>query len=176
MSISRADTRCELPADFQLVAAANPCPCGWLGSGRRDCLCDEGAVARYRSRISGPLLDRFDLQVGVRPVPWADLEAARNGDSTEKLRERVLAARGRQARRGDRPNGRLPDARLDDVVQASPEALALLGRAVDRFGLSARSARRTLCVARSIADLSGEERTGAAAVAEALGYRSETAL
>jgi len=173
VSISRADTHCELPADFQLVAAANPCPCGWLGSGRRDCLCDEGAVARYRSRISGPLLDRFDLQVEVRPVPWADLDSAHTGPPSETFRERVRAARARQARRSDCPNGRLPDERLDEVVHASPEALTLLGRAVDRFGLSARAARRSLCVARSIAALAGEERTGAAAVAEALGYRSE---
>ena len=173
VSISRADTHCELPADFQLVAAANPCPCGWLGSGRRDCLCDEGAVARYRSRISGPLLDRFDLQVDVRPVPWAELGSTHPGPPSETFRARICAARAQQARRADCPNGRLPDERLDEVVRASPEALALLGRAVDRFGLSARAARRSLCVARSIADLAGEESTGAASVAEALGYRGE---
>ena len=175
VSISRADLRCDLPADFQLVAAANPCPCGWRGSGRRDCLCDDGAVARYVARISGPLLDRFDLQVNVRPVPWADLEAADTGPSSHDLRERVLKARARQAGRADQPNGRLPDAQLDGAVRATREALVLLGRAVDRFGLSARSARRALRVARSIADLAAEETTGAPAVAEALGFRSEVA-
>ena len=175
MSISRADLRCDLPADFQLVAAANPCPCGWRGSGRRDCLCDDGAVARYVARISGPLLDRFDLHVNVRPVPWADLEAADTGPSSHDLRERVLKARARQAGRADQPNGRLPDAQLDGAVRATREALVLLGRAVDRFGLSARSARRALRVARSIADLAAEETTGAPAVAEALGFRSEVA-
>jgi len=173
VSISRADTRCELPADFHLVAAANPCPCGWLGSGRRDCRCDDGAVARYAARISGPLLDRFDLHANVRPVPWGALKGAQNGPPSERLRERVIEARDRQARRSDRPNGRLSEPEIDSCVRADSDALQLLGRAVDRFGLSARCARRTLCVARSIADLAGEERTDAPAVAEALGYRSE---
>ncbi len=170
----RAGRHVTFPADFQLVAAANPCPCGWLGSGRRDCRCDEGQVARYRSRISGPLLDRIDLHLSVRPVAWAELDAAPAAESSSRaVRERVERARRRQAQRGVVANARLPDAHLDALVDATPEARVLLGRAVDGFGLSARAARRVLRVARTIADLAGEKRTSAEAVAEALGFRSD---
>jgi magnesium chelatase family protein len=172
----RAGRHVTFPADFQLVAAANPCPCGWLGSGRRDCRCDDGQVARYRSRISGPLLDRIDLHLRVQPVPWAELDAPSGRESGSRaVRERVAAARRRQAQRGVIANARLPDANLDAQVDAAPEARALLGRAVDGFGLSARAARRVLRVARTIADLAGEPRTNANAVAEALGFRSDGA-
>jgi len=170
----RAGGHVTFPADFQLVAAANPCPCGWLGSGRRDCRCDEGLVARYRSRISGPLLDRIDLHVRVRPVAWAELDAAPpRGAGTRAVRVRVLEARARQSRRGVIANARLPDASLDAQVDATPDARSLLGRAVDGFGLSARAARRVLRIARTIADLAGDARTSPAAVAEALGFRAD---
>jgi magnesium chelatase family protein len=170
----RAGGHWTLPADFQLVAAANPCPCGWLGSGRRDCRCDDGRVARYRARISGPLLDRIDLHLHVRPVAWAELDSAAPPESgTRATRERVIAARRRQARRGVLANARLPDASVDALVDATPDARALLGRAVDGFGLSARAARRVLRVARTIADLAGEKRAHAAAIAEALAFRSD---
>jgi magnesium chelatase family protein len=172
--IVRASRHVTFPADFQLVAAANPCPCGWLGSGRRDCRCDEGRVARYRSRISGPLLDRIDLHLSVRPVAWAELEAEPAPDAASAaVRERVARARRRQAQRGAIANARLPDATLDALVDATAEARALLGRAVDGFGLSARAARRVLRVARTIADLAGEARTSAEAIAEALGFRAD---
>ena len=172
--VVRAGRHVTFPADFQLVAAANPCPCGWLGSGRRDCLCDEGQVARYRSRISGPLLDRIDLHLRIRPVAWSELDAPPPPESgSQCVRERVALARRRQAERGVVANARLPDANLDAQVDATAEARALLGRAVDGFGLSARAARRVLRVARTIADLAGETRTSAAAVAEALGFRAD---
>ena len=172
----RAGRHVTFPADFQLVAAANPCPCGWLGSGRRDCRCDEGQIARYRSRISGPLLDRIDLHLRIRPVPWAELDAEPAPDASSRAaRERVTAARGRQAQRGVIANGRLPDVNLDAQVDATAEARALLGRAVDGFGLSARAARRVLRVARTIADLAEEARTDARAVAEALSFRGDAA-
>ena len=169
----RAAQQVSFPADFQLVAAANPCPCGWLGSGVRDCRCDDGRVARYRARISGPLLDRIDLHVAVRPVRWAELdEPASRRSESERVRERVAAAWARQAGRGA-SNARLPDADLDGWLAATSDARALLGRAVDGFGLSARAARRVLRVARTIADLGGHEATSASAVAEALGYRQD---
>jgi magnesium chelatase family protein len=172
----RAGGHVSFPADFQLVAAANPCPCGWLGSGLRDCRCDDGQVARYRARISGPLLDRIDLHLRVQPLAWADLDAPpASGAGSGATRERVVAARERQAARGVTANARLPDARLDEQVDATPEARALLGRAVDGFGLSARAARRVLRVARTIADLAGATRTGPDAVAEALAYRQDAA-
>jgi magnesium chelatase family protein len=173
----RAGRRVTFPADFQLVAAANPCPCGWFGSGRRDCRCDDGQIARYRSRISGPLLDRIDLHLLVRPVSWNELDAPPGPESASGYaRERVAAARRRQSERGVIANARLPDANLDAQVDATADARALLGRAVDGFGLSARAARRVLRVARTIADLAGETRTDASAVAEALGFRADAGI
>jgi magnesium chelatase family protein len=171
--VARAGSSCAFPAHFQLIAAANPCPCGWLGSGVRDCRCDDGAIARYAARISGPLLDRLDLPVSVPPVPWRDLEAPRSGVSTREVRERVAAARRLQTRRGVRSNAEIPDESIDRHVAATPDARRLLGRAVERLGLSARGARRTLKVARTIADLAGEARTGPEAVAEALAHRED---
>jgi magnesium chelatase family protein len=175
--VARARISCEFPADFQFIAAANPCPCGWRASGKRDCRCDDGAVARYAARISGPLLDRVDLHVAVRPVSWRELDTPGGGERSSAVRERVAAARAVQERRGAgaryRTNAEIPDAILDDSVRATPEARALLGRAVDRCGLSARAARRVLKVARTIADLAGEQRTGTGAIAEALSYRED---
>ena len=175
--VARARASCTFPAHFQLIAAANPCPCGWRGSGRRDCRCDDGAVARYASRISGPLFERFDLHVAVSPVAWRDLDSPRSGPTSAAVRERVIEARRVQARRaaraGWRCNAEIPDAEIDALVAATPEARRLLGRAVERLGLSARAARRVLKVARTVADLRGESRTGPEALAEALGYRAE---
>ena len=176
VTIARASASYVLPAHFQLVAACNPCPCGWYRSGVRDCRCDTGAIVRYRRKLSGPLLDRIDLRVEVSPVRWNDLKRPdpASARSTE-VRARVALAREIQNRRGFRSNAEIPDARLDLAVRASVGALQLLGRAVDRLGISARGARRALRVARTIADLAAEDRVTAAALAEALGYRSETA-
>jgi magnesium chelatase family protein len=175
--VARARTSCEFPAHFQFIGAANPCPCGWRASGKRDCRCDDGAVARYAARISGALLDRIDLCVSLRPLAWHELDAPGHGDSNAVVRERVTAARNVQERRGaaagSRTNAEIPDAVLDAVVRATPEARQLLGRSVERRGLSARGARRVLKVARTIADLAGEARTGPQAVAEALSYRGD---
>jgi len=172
--IARARSSFTFPARLQLVAAANPCPCGWRGSRARDCRCDDAAIARYARRISGPLLDRFDLQVEMQAVAWSELDAPPAAATSHLVRARVGEARRRAGERGGglyRANAEIPDALLDSAVAATPQARALLGRAVSRLGLSARAARRTLRVARTIADLAGEERTGADAVAEALGYR-----
>jgi magnesium chelatase family protein len=171
--LARAGYRCLFPADFALAATANPCPCGWYGSGARDCRCDEVAIQRYRQRISGPLLDRIDLHVHVSSQPWSKLSGASAGEPSERARERVLAARSRQAKRGPEPNARILDAKLDTRLAITREANALLGRAVDRLNLSARAARRIQRVARTIADLAAEDRVDSAAVAEALGYRGE---
>ncbi len=176
--VARARMSCVFPAHFQLVAAANPCPCGWYASGQRDCRCDDRALARYASRISGPLLDRIDLVVRVPAPSWQELDAAGSGASSPQVRERVVRARSLQERRGAplgfRTNAEIPDGLLDSMLRATPEARALLGRAVERLALSARGARRTLKVARTIADLAGEERAGPGAVAEALGYREDS--
>lgn len=169
--IARARVRCELPARFQLVAAANPCPCGDYGTPDRDCRCDDAALARYRQRLSGPLVDRIDLQVAVAAVPWSDLRAGGEGPTSLEVRARVADARRRQRARGVRSNAALPDAGLDERIRAAPEALDLLGRGVERMRLSARGARRILRVARTVADLAGRDGVGAEDVAEALQLR-----
>jgi magnesium chelatase family protein len=177
--VARARMTCTFPAQLQLVAAANPCPCGWRGSSARDCRCDDAAVARYGRRISGPLLDRFDLQVELRPVAWSDLDAPPAAPASREVRARVAEARRRQEERHRgryRTNAEVPDAELEALVDATPEARALLGRAVERLALSARAARRTLRVARTVADLAGDARTGTPAVAEALAYRERLPL
>ncbi len=175
--VARARGSAAFPAAFQLVAAANPCPCGWLGSGTRDCRCDDGAVARYRARLSGPLLDRLDLRVRVPPVPWHELDRPDAGPRTQELRQRVALARRAQEARlrhfGVSINAEIPDAALDEAVAATAEARALLGRAVERLRLSARAARRVLRVARSAADLDEEARVGPPALAEALAFRDD---
>ncbi|MDJ0848474.1 MAG: YifB family Mg chelatase-like AAA ATPase [Myxococcota bacterium] len=174
--IARARSTCVFPAHVQLVTAANPCPCGWRGSPSRDCRCDDEAVARYAARVSGPLLDRIDLHLSLQAVPWSELDAGPLGPSTREVAARVTWARrratGRLGTTGG-SNAEIPDARLDDQVAATPEARALLGRAVERLALSARAARRVLRVARTIADLAGEAKTPAGAVAEALSYRDD---
>jgi len=174
--IARAGGSFVLPARFQLVAACNPCPCGWYQSGQRDCRCDDGALARYARRLSGPLLDRVDLQVSLQPVPWRDLGGGAAGDTSAQLRARVRAARSCAQRRRHTSNAALGDRELESLVECTPEARALLGRAVESLALSARAARRTLRVARSCADLAGEPRVDAPSMAEALSYRpgSET--
>jgi len=148
--IARAAISCSFPAHFQLVAAANPCPCGWWRSDQRDCRCDDGVLARYRARLSG------------RPT-------------SAEIRDRIDAARQRQQARGVPCNAEIPDARLDELVGSTPETRELLGRAVDRLRLSARAARRTLRTARTIADLEGSARLTPTSVAEALAHRGESA-
>lgn len=169
--IARASVRCELPARFQLVAAANPCPCGFYGTADRDCRCDDAALARYRRRLSGPLLDRIDLCVRVNEVSWQALRGDAPSETSRVVRERVLAARAWQRERGVRCNAEIADRDLDERVAAEPDALDLLGESVARLGLSARGARRVLRVARTIADLAGNEMTERTALAEALQLR-----
>ncbi len=172
--IARANYSCRLPADFMLVATANPCPCGWWGSDQRTCRCDPRAIERYRDRISGPLLDRIDLHVRVLGQDWSQLGQPASGRTSAELRERVERARAIQLGRSGACNAELSDADLDRGFGATEGASALLGRAVDRFRLSARAARRVQRVARTIADLAGAQGVGEAAIAEALGYREES--
>jgi magnesium chelatase family protein len=173
IAIARALRRVSFPARFQLVAAMNPCPCGYLGSGFRDCRCSPDQVQRYRDRISGPLLDRFDLRVEVSSPGSALLEPAAPAasESSATLRERVCAARERQLRRQGAPNSELRDALLGQTVPLADADRALLAHAMQRWGLSARACHRVLRVARSIADLADRDELQSADLAEALGYR-----
>src|SRR5690606_35504245 len=157
-------------------AAANPCPCGWRLSHWRKCTCNDAAVQRYRALVSGPLLDRIDLHVAVPAVEWRALDGEAAPEPSAAPRARVAAARPRQRERlgrfAARCNAELPYGILDEAVAATPDARALLGAAMERMRLSARAARRCLRVARTVADLAGEEAVGPAAMAEALSYRS----
>ncbi|MFT3790886.1 MAG: YifB family Mg chelatase-like AAA ATPase [Rudaea sp.] len=172
VAISRAARCAEFPAAFQLVAAMNPCPCGYAGDPSGRCACTPDAVRRYRARVSGPLLDRIDLQVEVPRVPLAELgEAAPAGESSAVVRERVVAARTRQMRRAGKPNATLGSRELRRDCALSAPDRALLERALDKLGLSARAYHRILRVARTIADLAGVDAIATPHLMEAIQYR-----
>jgi magnesium chelatase family protein len=172
VTISRAARQCEFPARFQLVAAMNPCPCGWAGDPSGRCRCGIEAIRRYRARISGPLLDRIDLQVEVPRLASSELRTGNlPGESSERVRERVAAARERQLARAGTPNARLDQARTREACRLDPADEALLERAMDSLQLSARALHRILRVARTIADLDGSDSIRTPHLSEALGYR-----
>ncbi|HST27420.1 MAG TPA: YifB family Mg chelatase-like AAA ATPase [Rudaea sp.] len=170
--ISRAARQAEFPAAFQLVAAMNPCPCGYAGDPSGRCACTPEQVRRYRTRVSGPLLDRIDLQIAVPRVPLAELgDAMPAGESSAIVRARVVAARERQLQRAGKANARLSNREvLRDCALAKSDR-SLLERALDKLGLSARAYHRVLRVARTIADLDGSERVATAHLTEAIQYR-----
>jgi magnesium chelatase family protein len=172
VSLVRARRSVSYPADFMLIAALNPCPCGHLGSALRTCTCSAAGVAAYRARLSGPLVDRIDLHVEVPALPYRDLASAAAGEPSAGVRARVEEARERQRRRGPRWNARLASGELGAAARLDPGGHALLERAVARFGLSARAITRVRRVARTIADLDGSPAVRPPHVAEALQYRT----
>ena len=174
VTLARAGLICQFPADFMLICTANPCPCGFYGCSHRDCRCDDGAIERYRRRLSGPLLDRIDLHVQVPAQRWSEWASARTGEKSEAVQQRVIQARRLQLERSGASNARILDTTLDQILDLSPEAESLLSQAVDRWGLSARATRRIQRVARTIADLAGETGIGPADMGEALAYRHDT--
>ncbi len=176
VTVARATATLSFPASFQLVAAANPCPCGYLGDPRRECTCAPPAVQRYRSRLSGPLLDRIDLQLQVPPVPWRDLAAERRGEPSEAVAARVAAARSRQQERFDgaglRCNAEMGPEEITEWARPDDAGRRLLEQAARTLGLSARAWHRILRVGRTLADLAGREAIGAPEIAEAIAYRA----
>ena len=172
ISISRAGGQAEYPANFQLIAAMNPCPCGYLGDRHADCRCSGDRVAAYRRKISGPLLDRIDLHVEVLRPPTELLRAgASGGEMSKTVRERVEQAWALQMNRCGINNARLGGDDLDSVCEATDECWALLETAAERFNLSARAHQRVLRVARTIADLAEDQKITSPHVAEALSLR-----
>lgn len=173
--IGRVNATIRLPASFLLVASANPCPCGWHGSHVRTCTCSGTAVDRYRGRMSGPLLDRIDLHVTVKPVALTDLRAGPPAESSAAVRDRVVAARARQAARlasfGLRTNAEMSPAATRATCVLSDDAEAELARVGGKARLSARAIDRIVKVARTIADLAGRDRIDRDDVSLAAGYR-----
>lgn len=171
ISISRAARQAEFPAEFQLVAAMNPCPCGYLGHHDGRCRCTPDQVARYRRKISGPLLDRIDLQIEVPDVPQEDLVRGTQGEPSAAIRARVAAAREHQLERQGKPNVALSTREVDRHCAPDAQGATVLKQAIGRLGLSARAYHRVLKVARTIADLAGAQRLAGVHVAEAIQYR-----
>jgi magnesium chelatase family protein len=169
--ISRAARYAEFPARFQLVAAMNPCPCGYAGDPAARCHCSPEQIKRYRGRVSGPLLDRIDIQLEVPRVPQAELRGAQMPEDSHTVRARVLRARARALARAEKPNAHLLAAEVERDCALSPRDHALLDRLVERIGMSARAYHRILKLARTIADLAEAEPISAPHLSEAVSLR-----
>jgi len=174
ISISRAARQSEFPARFQLLAAMNPCPCGYAGDPGGRCHCSADQVNRYRSRVSGPLLDRIDMHVHVSAMPVDQLMSRNKPDPehSEQIRSRVIRARKRQCARNGKINAYLNNSETEKVVRLEDEHRALLNKAMNKLNLSARAYHRVLRVARTIADLADEEGVSPDHLSEAIGFRN----
>ncbi|MFN9727401.1 YifB family Mg chelatase-like AAA ATPase [Acidovorax sp.] len=171
ITIARAAQRADFPARFQLIAAMNPCPCGFLGSTQRACRCTPDQVSRYQAKLSGPLLDRIDLHFEVPALPAEQLVKAPAGEGSAAIRARVEGARARAMNRQGKPNQALQGQEIDAHVLLADAAAAFLSTAAARLGWSARSTHRALKVARTVADLAHSDTTEVSHVAEAVQYR-----
>jgi len=171
ITISRAARQADFPARFQLVAAMNPCPCGYLGHPSHACRDTPDQIARYRARISGPLLDRIDIQIEVPALTEDELMHGETGESSAAIRDRVEAARERQMSRQGKPNNLLAGKEIDRHCGLDAASETLLKQAIARLNLSARAYHRVLKLARTIADLATSPTILAAHIAEAIRYR-----
>ena len=177
VNVSRVKGSARFPAKFMLAAAMNPCPCGYFGHPVRECRCAQGAIEKYLSRVSGPLLDRIDLHVEVQPVDYEDISAPKGGEASATILARVVKARAFAAARGvgeaePVPNSHLEGEALREACPLSDEAQRVLKNAFEKMGLSARGYDRVLRVSRTIADLAGAEVIGVEHVGEAVQYRN----
>lgn len=177
VTISRASSSITYPARVMVVAAMNPCPCGYFSDPRHACRCAPQQIHRYRTRISGPLLDRIDIHLDVPAVPYRDLMVPSAAESSEEIRRRVVAARALQARRFQRSrifcNAQMGNRHIKSHCRIDAGACSMLETAVDRMGLSARAVNRILKIARTIADLARQESIAAENVGEAIQYRTQ---
>ena len=176
VTISRAKLSVDFPANFMLIASMNPCPCGYYNHPEKECVCGSGQVQRYLNKVSGPLLDRIDLHVEVTPVSFDQMTQNRKSESSEEIRQRVIAARDIQRERfktlGIHSNAMMGSQMVKEVCQINEAGKTLLKTAMERLGLSARAYDRILKVSRTIADLDGKESIGIEHLAEAIQYRS----
>ena len=177
ITISRAKYSVTYPCSFMFVASMNPCPCGYFGDPTHRCVCTPGQIQRYMNKISGPLLDRIDIQCEIQPVAFDDLSKIRPGEPSSVVRERVIAARKIQEERYREHafihcNAQMTERMLHEYAEPDAESLDMLRMAMEKFKLSARAYGRILKVARTIADLEGSERVQLSHIAEAVGYRN----
>jgi magnesium chelatase family protein len=177
ITISRAKYTVEYPCSFMFVASMNPCPCGYYGDPTHHCVCTPGQISRYLSKISGPLLDRIDLHCEISQVPFSELSKLKPGEPSEKIRERVIAARQIQEVRfkdfkGIHCNAQMTERLLHQFAEPDAASMDMLRMAMERLKLSARAYSRILKVARTIADLDHAENVQSQHIAEAIGYRN----
>lgn len=177
ITISRSKYTVEYPCSFMFVASMNPCPCGYYGDPTHNCVCTPGQIQRYMNKISGPLLDRIDIQCEIQPVAFKDLAYLKPGEPSSAIRERVIAARKIQEERykdynGIHCNAQMTERMLHDFAQPDEKSLDMLRMAMEKLKLSARAYGRILKVARTIADLDGKEKVEMRHVGEAVGYRN----
>lgn len=177
ITISRAKYTVEFPCSFMFVASMNPCPCGYYGDATHHCICTPGQIQRYMNKISGPLLDRIDIQCEITPVPFKDISKAQPGESSEAIRQRVIKAREVQTARykdykGVHCNAQMTERMIHEFAEPDDAGIDMLRMAMERLSLSARAYSRILKVARTIADLERAERVETQHLAEAIGYRT----
>ncbi len=177
ITISRAKYTVEFPCSFMFVASMNPCPCGYYGDSTHHCICTPGQIQRYMNKISGPLLDRIDIQCEITPVPFKDISKAQPGESSETIRQRVIRAREIQTARykaykGVHCNAQMSERMIHEFAEPDDAGIDMLRMAMERLSLSARAYSRILKVARTIADLEGAEHVETPHLAEAIGYRT----
>lgn len=177
ITVSRAKYSVDYPASFMLIASMNPCPCGFYNHPTKPCVCNSGQVQKYLNKISGPLMDRIDIQIEIVPVPFEKISDRRSGETSESIRERVIKARSIQEKRfanhpGVYCNSQMTPKLLSIYAQPDENGLKLLKNAMTRLNLSARAYDRILKVSRTIADLESSENIQSAHLAEAISYRN----